>query len=509
MPSLVDFNPLLQTYKPDAGAEEISRGAREAFGYAAEAIEKTGERGRQREKEFKSVFDVDVSKIADMESKRYAINKYNQLKNEYIKRFQSKKDWLGYGKLPPEQQIELRGDLDSLKSEIETMKVADKALIGANEKYGVGQGGVFEFDREFADEYSNAKISGNPDDLARVLQKFGRSETGQPFVRFQDENPDNVIVGTYDAVKDKLPEIKETEIRQYESGGNVVTKTDIVTKFGDERLAKDYTYNIIAGKKDGKAEQTEWNLRRVLSDEEKLFASDKYGGKVQYPLLKYYVEEKATITPSYATETDTKKATKLISGTARKESKVIEPTERGWKYGANRVLYDGELEIDGEMQTVVGARNVGIIKKDDGLYAEFIVPRDPEEEFLKSEDLKEKEIQKRIDAETGGLRRRARKEKVSQIKKETEAKYGIDFHDESKKKTVLVPLESVYDELISNFRNKNIVIKGLEEAYGESLKGNAPEAEQKSEGFYNLNGSEYTKQELLDAGWTEEDLKKL
>lgn len=316
MPSLVNFNPLLQTYKPGQHNDRIERGYKEAGQHIANAIDKAGERGRAREKGFESMFDVDISKVSDMESKKYIINKYRSLKDDYIQKFQSNRNWMGYGKLPPEERIELRGNLDALTSEAEMLKQLDQASVAADK--AVSGNSFMIVDEDLRNQYSAAKKSGNVEDMAEVVSKIGQSEANTPFVKYAEVNPDAFIKNYTKSVQGEMDKHETATKTEYEKNGKLYTAQDISARYGSENEARGALYSIISKGEGGPVIET--NLRKQLSPQEAEYIEANYQGET-FPYLKYYVDFKADVMPMVEGGTKTVRSSEPIKEPASSKSK--------------------------------------------------------------------------------------------------------------------------------------------------------------------------------------------
>jgi hypothetical protein len=293
MPSLLDFSSLQPNYHAEEKAARIERNFDRAGQFIGAAIEGQAERGREREKKFESMFDLDTSKVADLESKKYVIDKYSRLKNDYINRFRSNKDWLGYGKLPPDQRIQLRSDLDSLAAEAAMLSNLDKALIeGESIALSKDNMGVYKVDDKLKAEWSEAKRTGDAKKMAEVVVKINQSPAGKAFLTYQQVNPDLFIMNYIQSARKLLNGKEIINKNEYLKNGNVVDATKTSVFYGDEKSAKDALYVTMTGGVGGK--QAEFSLVNSLSDEEKAQALSLYPTE-EYPLLRYYIDSKADV----------------------------------------------------------------------------------------------------------------------------------------------------------------------------------------------------------------------
>ncbi len=464
MPSLLNFKPILDTYKPDAGAEDIRQGTREAAHYISKGIEAAGERGREREKEFSSVFDVDISKTTDLESKNYLVGEYDKLKRDYISKFEKNKNFMGYGKLSTRDKIELRSDLDSLKSSAETLKILDKSLVEAadpkNERWG------YEVDSKKQELYSEAKNTGDLLKMAEVFQSVGDNATGNPFVKYSNVDVPKYISGQVMDIRGAMDKSTELHKKQTIEGGKIYNESVKLTKYGTPEEAKMATYNVMAKGEAGPV--LEYNLTEgdVLTPDEKKIALEENAGTSQFPMLRYYTDNKmdvSAILKEGVSVSTAERPYKEPSSTSSR-AKNIKETELGWDYGTFPIRYDGDIEIDGKMTSVSGVANTGITKKDGKYFAKFKVPRDIKAEKVSIEEKMDKESVKLKEERKSRLKPWEFGKKAdidTQVNKEMEEKYGKLIDDKSKKKTVLVPLEDVYDELAPKLKYNKMYLKGF------------------------------------------------
>jgi len=448
--SLLDFKPLLDTYDPNAGQEDIRQGMREAAHYASKGIEAVGERGRQREKEFQSVFDMDVSKVTDMESKNYLISEYGKLKNDYVNKFEQNKNILGYGKLSPREKIELRGDMDSLKASAETLKLLDKSLVEAsdpkNKKWG------YEVDHEKAKAYSEAKQTGDTVKMASLLESVGKSETGIPFVKYSGINPDQYIVEQVDSIRKAIDTSKDIVKRQTESGGKVYDTSTTITKFGTPEDARTTTYNVLSKGDVGPVLESNLQKGDSLTQEEKIAALDEYAGETQFPLLKYYTENKADVSPIVEEKIETAKSVRPDrSDKTGKTIRKIELTDTGAEFGTTPVSITKTVKNTEGKETIIKGGQVVSIKKKDGKWsAQVIVPTAFEEEHAAFMD-SISSINKSF--EDGSI--------SEQERDSLNLKAFNEFKSKGKWKQEDIPLKDIKKELKTGFDVKKLNVEGF------------------------------------------------
>lgn len=476
--SLLNFQPLLTNYQPGKAGEIRNRAIKESFGYLAEGIKSLGEKGREREKEYHSIMDFDSNKINNNEARLYAVKNWSKLRGDWIQTMQENKDLLGYSNLTSEQKILLQSDMDSFEKDVVMIDGINKGIDQSKkyiEKEGYKKGE--EFNDEKYNEYLKALKSGNVRDMAEFTSSINDSPTDNPFTKFIKKDPDLWVRSQVDVLRDTLKTIEGTDTITKDIGGKKITTTVKSTGYGTEEGARWALYNIMSNPDTAKS--MEWNLKEIMTDEEKVQAELKYESRVPNPYTAWYALEKADVSPiiekgtieSRKEQPITKKKAGVDKGISIKRTD-IGTAKTGWKFGTTPV----SIVVETPDGTVSG-KVYEITEKKGKYFAKIQVP------ILSGE---------------------AKKKLYELI--ESGDDVGVDEFLDAKiarrYKTKEIPLENIYKELSVAFKRYP---KG-----GINLEGfDNIQFDDKKEKTYKLDGVEYTKQELIDAGWSESDLKRL
>lgn len=357
MPSLVDFQPLIDASKESARssqrAAEIRAGSIErGFAQAGQALDIMGQRGKQREKEFHSIFDYDLNKNASKEARGYLANKYRQIKRDGVSMFKENKNVLGYGKLSPEQRIEIDDQMDSFKREAELLNVINQQ-IGNAEQLGSQRPHAIKVDREKIGRYlellkPNQEGQYDTEGLAEFLAETNRSPTGQAFTTFGEFDADFHLDQSRSMIRKELKPETSTEEIVIDRGGKRKSVTYETTSYGTDEERRNKYYGMLSSSKD--QDMYEYNIGKMLTDDERESAIAEYGNKVTNPMSAYYAFDKADMTTGFEeTRRLTKKKTAPApvgtKGTGTPET-VIEKENGTWKLGTTPVGI--KTEVNGE-----------------------------------------------------------------------------------------------------------------------------------------------------------------
>ncbi len=358
MPSLVNFQPLIDASKEKARAdqrasENRARAIERGFGQATQALEIMGERGRQREKQFQSIFDYDLNKNAAKEARNMLANKYGQIKQDGVRMFEENKNFLGYGKLSPEQRIQLDDELDSFKREAELHNVIS-SQIGNGEKLAASRPSAIKVNREKIGEYlqllkPDAEGQYDTDGLAKFIAEVDQSPTGQPFTDYKDFDMDFYVQkGGKDAIKAELKPTISTENITVNRNGKKYTEKYETKQYGSLEERQNTLFGMLSSSKD--QDLYEYNIGKMLNDNERDQAIADFVGKVANPMTAYYAYNKADLTSGYEERRLKGKVTAPITKKGRSGSgdgpEFIEKDNGTWKLGTTPIRI--KTDIDGE-----------------------------------------------------------------------------------------------------------------------------------------------------------------
>lgn len=453
MPSLVDFTPLIEAQKEVGRMERASADRRAALiqqglQTAAYGIEKAGELGRAREREFQSMFDYDLNKVANKEARGYLVSRYSQIKRDGLKAFKSNKNILGYGKLTPEQRIELEDQLDSFAREAHLLNVVNEQ-IGNAEKLKSERPTAIKVDNEAIGTYlellkpdQNGQY--NVDGMAKFLSETRKSPTGQAFTTYANWDAEEHLKQSVMPLQKEIgPQVSlDTVIK--DKGDKRYTTVYETTKYGTEEQRKTNYFQMLNNSKN--ADQYNYKIGESLTYEERTEAMAEFGGKELNPYSAYFAYHKADLNTGFEDQKrvkSTRVSPLADTGDGEGGGKgfiKIPKTEIGYEFGTTPVPIT--KPINGT--TYKNASVVSVKQGDNGEYfAEVVVPRGQNESFV---DMIAK-----------------REEQGGDISNTEATNFLMEMLNDNKVKTIEVPLEDIYNELDVGFKKKKIFLPGYKD----------------------------------------------
>lgn len=306
MPSLVDFSPLLEAQREKNRMEQASQQTRSALVQqglqtVALGIEQAGEIGRGREREFQSMFDYDLNKIANKEARGYLVSRYNQIKRDGLRTFKENKNFLGYGKLSPEQRIEIEDQLDSFAREAHLLNVVNEQ-IGNAEKLKADRPTAIKVDNEAIGKYlellkPNESGKYDIEGMAKFLSETRKSPTGQAFTNYADWDAEENLRQSVMPIQKEVGPTKQDDTIITDKNGKRYSTTYETTSYGTEPQRRTLYFQMLNNSKN--ADQYNYQIGTNLTEEERTEAIAKYGGKELNPYSAYWAYDKADLNKGF------------------------------------------------------------------------------------------------------------------------------------------------------------------------------------------------------------------
>lgn len=307
----LDFNPLdfRQAIAADPAGKAIAGTISHVLGTAAQGIQARQQKKEQLKKDFIEQMKYDTSITGNNIINNRVAFEYQKLRDKHLKVLADRKGWL-----TPEDQINLRSDMQALASLANELKSVQKYYDLARQKSLTKDGRqTFNLNTDKWGELM-AGLSGDEpiDNLLQALRNVKQSDTEFPFLEYK---PFDVSVLENIARKQYRQQFKgdtQTESYTVEKNGKTYTTTKKTTSYGDEISARGFMKNTFLDNPN--AINFSKGLQEKLTDTQKQEALSKYGPESENPsktpFLDYYVND--IFNPSKFTEDieQTKAATK-------------------------------------------------------------------------------------------------------------------------------------------------------------------------------------------------------
>jgi hypothetical protein len=288
----LDFNPLdfRQAIAADPAGRAIAGTISHVFGKTAEGIQKRQEKKEQIKKDFIEQMKYDTSITGNNIINNRVAYEYQKLRDKHLKVLAERKGWL-----TPEDQINLRSDMQALSSLTNELKsvqnLYDKAKQNSLTKDGRQ---TFNLNTDKWGELM-AGLSGDEpiNNLLQALNDVKQSDSGFPFLEYK---PFNVSVLENVARKQYRQQFKgdtQTESYTVEKNGKTYTTAKKTTTYGDDISARGFMKNSFLDNPN--AINYSKGLQEKLTDSQKRDALNKYGPESENPsktpFLDYYVND--------------------------------------------------------------------------------------------------------------------------------------------------------------------------------------------------------------------------
>ena len=288
----LDFNPLdfRQAIIADPAGKAIVGTVGHVLGDVSGAIEERKARKAKIEKDFVDQMKFDTSITGNNIINNRVAYEYGKLRDKHLKILAERKGWL-----TPEDQINLRSDMQALAGLTNELKSIQKLYDQARQK-SLTKDGRQNFDLN-TDKWGElmSGLSGNEsiDNLLYFLQQVKQSDTEFPFLEFK---PYDISVLEKTARKDYRQQNKgDTSVESITSERNGKTYSTSIktTSYGDEEAARNFMRSSILNSPN--AINFSKGLQQKLTEQQKQEALAKYGPESEEPsktpYLDFYVND--------------------------------------------------------------------------------------------------------------------------------------------------------------------------------------------------------------------------
>lgn len=288
----LDFNPLdfRQAIAADPVGKAIAGTIGKISGVATQAIEERQVKKAKIEKDFIEQMKFDTSVTGNNIINNRIAYEYEKLRDKHLKVLAERKGWL-----TPEDQINLRSDMQALAGLTNELKSIQNLYDQARQKGTTGKGReIYDLNTDKWGELMAGLTGEEPiSNIKAKILDIKQSDTDFPFLNYQ---PYDISVLEKTARKEYRQQNKEDtniESMTTERNGKTYTTSVKTTSYGDETSARNFMRSSFLGSPN--STNFSKGLQQQLTEEQKREALSKYGPKSdnpsKTPYLDYYIND--------------------------------------------------------------------------------------------------------------------------------------------------------------------------------------------------------------------------
>jgi hypothetical protein len=378
------------------------------------------------------------------------------------------------GLLNNQQRMQMKQDLLTFGQMADEITSVKKTYDKAKQVATTGKGYErFNLNTPLYNEWLDALEGGkSAEEIAVIMERIKDTDTGFSFLDYKAVDPINIedsIMSDYRKVAEKRKDVREVTTEK--GGKRFTTKRDVVTH-GTPEEARNYFSRALISHPE--LQRVAKGIRNSLSDNEKIEALRLYGDS-KTPYLDYYVDNKFDPDRFVTGDVVAGETVKPVTGDGRKQ-KTVKIRNDAWDFRGERKLFapgnmsfyeKGKRKTENFQTGYATKLNYGKIPgtNKEQLYVTVLVPKpgtDVQLRLAKGEDVPQDELIK--------------------------AALAPD-----KSKEIYVPYDEMQD-VLKDFNFENI----------DQFTDKAQEGKFTLEGY-----GDFTRKELLDAGWTDQQIDAL